>query len=120
MQSGTSWGCKLDGMEGCYPFKEDSLHAIEAPAADKALDPFQPVQLAHSLPLAEVPGWLREYQQDPPVDLVRKKPDSSKWFEVLTCQTSTESLSDEDVSRLRYMAAGGAPTASGQQHSLQA
>jgi hypothetical protein len=68
-----------------------------------------PEQLA-TVELAEVPAWLHQYQfnDDAPVDLQRKKPDSQLWLEVLTAGRSVDSLDDDDLRSLRYVAAGRA------------
>ena len=63
--------------------------------------------LADDLPLTEVPAWLHKYQEDPPVDLRRIKPDSGQWFNVLVGTHAVADLSDADVARLQYTAAAG-------------
>ena len=68
---------------------------------------FLPERLA-TVQVAEVAGWLYEYQynDDAPVDLMRKKPDSQLYADVLTRARSIESLDDDDLRSLRYMVPG--------------
>ena len=91
----------MHGLQHCNP---DSLHATGLPPKEKALQQFQPKLLAGSLPVAELQGWLTAYQEDPPCDLLRNKPDSGVWCDVLTGQRSIDSLSDDELLRLHYVA----------------
>lgn len=109
MQSGTGWTCQLEGEKGQTFCTPESLHATEEPPTKQVLAAFETVLLTKTpLALAELPDWLHSYQHDPgaPVDLIRKKPDSQLWFEVLTRQRIIDSLTEEEVSCLQYMATG--------------
>lgn len=112
LQCGVNWTCKLDGAERSEHFAPEWLHALAPAAPELALPEFLPEQLA-TVQVAEVAGWLYEYQydDDAPVDLLRKKPDSQLYADVLTGARSVESLDDDELRSLRYMAPG---TGSGQ------
>lgn len=85
------------------------LHALEQPAAEDVVPDFQEVCLATVL-LQELPAWLHDYQfsAEDPVDLQRRKPDSELWVDVLTGARSIDSLSDDELNGLHYVATGGA------------
>lgn len=104
VQSGTGFSCKLDDVHGLQHCNPDTLHATGPPPKDKELQQFQATLLAEHLPVAELQGWLTAYQEDPPCDLLRSKPDSGVWCDVLTGQRSIGSLSNDDVLRLHYVA----------------
>jgi hypothetical protein len=70
---------------------------------------FEEVCLAKVL-LQELPAWLHDYQfsDEEPVDLQRLKPDSELWVDVLTRGRSVDSLIDDELHGLHYVATGGA------------
>ena len=109
LQCGVNWTCKLDGAERSEHFDPEWLHALAPAAQELSVPEFLPEQLA-TVELEEVPAWLHQYQfnDDAPVDLLRKKPDSQLWLEVLTEGRSVDSLDDDDLRSLRYMAPGRA------------
>lgn len=104
LQSGSGFSCQFDGVDGLQHCNPDSLHATGPPPKDKELQPFQAKPLAESLPVEELQGWLAGYQEDPPCDLRRGKPDSGLWCDVLVGQRSIDSLPDDDLQRLSYVA----------------
>ena len=119
-QVGPGWSCKLDGEQGLRHCHHDQLHAMEPPAGDLLLEPFVVKVLEAELPLARVDEWLKTYQEDPPVDLVRIWPDATLWYEVLIGQRSIASLSDAEVVSLHYVAAGGQQLLAGDIHTAWA
>ena len=107
LQCGINWTCQLDEAERCEHFAPEWLHALAPAAPELAVPEFLPERLA-TVQVAEVAGWLYEYQynDDAPVDLMRKKPDSQLYADVLTRARSIESLDGDDLRSLRYMVPG--------------
>ncbi|KAL4437371.1 hypothetical protein ABPG75_004510 [Micractinium tetrahymenae] len=106
---GEGWTCKVEGQKELTHASGDYLHATAPPPEGLALMLFERrLCTPEPLPLAELDNWLHAYQRDPaaPVDLRRKKPDSHLWWEVTTLQRSVESLADDEVDSLRYLAPG--------------
>ena len=107
VQSGTGWSCKLDGQQGTHHCNPQSLHAIKPPPKDKVLAAFAHKRVA-TIAAGEVHSYLYDLQDDAeaPVDLRCLRPDSRLWFDVLTGTCDIASLSDDELSGLRYQAAG--------------
>ena len=106
-QSGARWSCSFEGEQGLRHCLHDHLHAMEPALGGTQLRPFVAKVLEAKVPLAKVPDWVKVYEEQPPADLVRMKPEGGLWYEVLTCQRGIDSLSDAEVLGLEYKAAGG-------------
>jgi hypothetical protein len=116
MQSGDGWTCKLDGHPASRHLHGDYLHATGQVPAGRELQVSEPVQLKSALPIADVFGWLEEYQYnyESPVDLRLK---GSHFMQDLHLgDVSLSDLSDDQLKGLHYLV----PCASHHLHSKSA
>lgn len=107
LQSGNGgWRCKLEGAQHLRCLPSDYLHALEVPAAGLELLPFAKTLVEEAVAIADLQPWLDIYQANNIIDLRRKKPDSSKLFDLLTRKLHVADMSDEAVLSLRYVLPG--------------
>ena len=110
LQVGLTWSCELDGVPNkVFSFKQDSLHALEAPPVGSVVYAPPPTQLLsnHPVPISSLPQYLHNYQhsQSSPCDL-QLLHHTQLAYQLYAGLVTPSSLSDEQVLALAYMGDG--------------